>query len=195
MFFSLLSFKSCIILQFISHVQDSQHQDQLSSTQSLGGGHHPGVNANTTTTPHSPDSGMAISDGVSSSGSPATTGGGNNGGAGLYGQTGVVSCLGGPASSGAGSSASMSSTNSASSSAGDMHNLHLQQGSHQYNLPHSHAISHPHGHMPSPLLNVGNNGRPTQARSPYEWMKKPTYSTVPASSSSSSNNGKFELCK
>lgn len=144
---------------------------------------------NPTNTPHSPDSGMAISDGVSSSGSPATANNGGlygTGGGGGHGGGGPVQCLGGPASSGAGSSASMSSS---ASSTGELHLNPHQQGSHQYNL--THVAAQHHTHMSSPLLNV----RPTQARSPYEWMKKPAYSSVPTSSSSSSNNGKFELCK
>ncbi|OXA57669.1 homeotic protein caudal isoform X2 [Folsomia candida] len=161
--------------------QEPQLQQDLSSTQGGGGG---GVAVNPTNTPHSPDSGMAISDGVSSSGSPATANNGGlygTGGGGGHGGGGPVQCLGGPASSGAGSSASMSSS---ASSTGELHLNPHQQGSHQYNL--THVAAQHHTHMSSPLLNV----RPTQARSPYEWMKKPAYSSVPTSSSSSSNNAK-----
>ena len=116
-------------------------------------------------TPHSPDSGMAISDGVSSSGSPAT------GVAGQAQQQQQQHCLGGAptahhhlASSlvnGAGLIGSQQAQNA---------NLnHQQQQQQQQQALHQQQQQ---------------QQRPAQARSPFEWMKKPSYNV-------SSNNGKF----
>ena len=41
--------------------------------------------------------------------------------------------------------------------------------------------------------NNNNNGRPTQARSPYEWMKKPSYSSVTSNSGGESQYITFYL--
>ncbi|CAG7818341.1 unnamed protein product [Allacma fusca] len=85
-------------------------------------------------TPHSPDSGMAISDGVSSSGSPATGIGGQH-------------CLGG----GGAHHLTSSVANLNGSMIGSQQNSNLNQQS-------------------------LHTQRPAQARSPFEWMKKPAYS-------------------
>lgn len=97
-------------------------------------------NSNNMVTPHSPDSGMAISDGVSSSGSPANGGGNNNG----------QHCLGG-------GNHHINSSMNPSILGSQQTNLNQQQSIHS---------------------------RPTQVRSPYEWMKKPSYSV------SCNSNGK-----
>lgn len=162
-------------------------------------------------TPHSPDSGMAISDGVSSSGSPATNGQ-------QFHQT--QHCLGGPSSNSSGSS----STNQSSSAnpggnngnngsdnsqqfggaGGNGMSVHGMPGHHHgpYNSSNQNSGNLSHHHLShhqslvsnhqNGLVNVTSTGRPTQARSPYEWMKKPTYSCSSSGSNPSTNSGKHQ---
>lgn len=180
-------------------------------------------------TPHSPDSGMAISDGVSSSGSPAT----NNGQQFHHTQH----CLGGPSSNSSGSSSTNHSsaanpggTNNANCSAGnngsDNSQQHQQQQQQQAQFASSggnmvHGMAGHHGHLhninanhqssgnlnhhhhshhqslasshANGIVNVTSTGRPTQARSPYEWMKKPTYSCSSSGSNPATTNCKWNI--